>query len=162
VYRKHRNVLSGLRRRGARAAFLFSMDVLRKECKWEPRKGSGLSEAKIEPKRGSTDTLWLGRIGRTTLSRWRRNFSSALSARRWKRRQGDDGGWPLFFQAARTRQSNSTYATALLLLALHELSSTAYFDTAFAAGIHTAIEQARAWLHARAPKDGQYWKSSSP
>jgi hypothetical protein len=72
-------------------------------------------------------------------------------------RQGDDGGWPLFFQAARTRQSNSTYATALLLLALHELSSTAYFDTAFAAGIHAAIERARAWLHARAPKDGQYW-----
>jgi hypothetical protein len=72
-------------------------------------------------------------------------------------RQGDDGGWPLFFQAARTRQSNSTYATALLLLALHELSSTAYFDTALAAGIHAAIEHARAWLHARAPKDGQYW-----
>jgi hypothetical protein len=72
-------------------------------------------------------------------------------------RQSDDGGWPLFFQAVKSSQSNSTYATALLLLALHELSSTAYFDPAFDTGIHAAIGRARAWLHARAPKDGQYW-----
>jgi hypothetical protein len=72
-------------------------------------------------------------------------------------RQADDGGWPLFFAAANTEDSNSTYATALLLFVLHELSTNNKFDTETSSRIDAAIERARNWLHARAPKSGQYW-----
>jgi TIR domain len=72
-------------------------------------------------------------------------------------RQSKDGGWPLFFEATKTSESNSTYATALLLLALHELSVAAEVEPPLRARIQTAIDHARDWLHARAPKNGEYW-----
>jgi hypothetical protein len=70
------------------------------------------------------------------------------------RRQTDDGGWPLFYEANRESESNSTYSTALVLLTLYELSLT---GPTFDPRIHQAIARARTWLHARTPKTGQYW-----
>jgi hypothetical protein len=45
----------------------------------------------------------------------------------------------------------------LLLLALHELSVAAEVEPPLRARIQTAIDHARDWLHARAPKNGEYW-----
>jgi len=72
-------------------------------------------------------------------------------------RQFDDGGWPIFLQAARTKASNSTYATALLLLALHEFLAVGDTDPALTTRIREAIAKARIWLHSRAPTDGKPW-----
>jgi hypothetical protein len=81
-------------------------------------------------------------------------FGSSLRPAVWV----GDGWWPAFFDADKDEASASAYATALVVLALHEyrLKSPAR-DGKESADIADAIEKAGGWLFSNHPPRGHLW-----
>lgn len=71
--------------------------------------------------------------------------------------QAPQGWWPLYLDAKRIDASASTYATTLLMMALHEYTQTSKDDGALASQIDTAVQHAGKWLFENRPSAGSLW-----
>jgi hypothetical protein len=73
-------------------------------------------------------------------------------------KQSVDGWWPAFFNADASDANASSYATALVVLALHEYRfSSATGDGDKQAKLDQAILRAGNWLFSHSPAKGQLW-----
>jgi hypothetical protein len=71
--------------------------------------------------------------------------------------QWPNGSWPLYFDAEPLDDHSSTYATALLALALHEYRNVNSVPGELRARLDASVARAGGWLFAHRPKAGGQW-----